>query len=312
MSEIVPELNEDMEVVGPGEMLADARKLLGLSQQQVADKLNFRVALVNDIELDKFDTLLPATYNRGYLKNYAKLVNVSIADVLASYELFHEAEKQNSEMLSFSKGTKKEAENNLLMWISYLILAALVGMTILWWLQGEKRGTVSQKVQTEQSPIVKMGTSSENIDKNQLSDGAILLDNKNINDVNTEDETLASESDLTIDDALTLNLDEDINESTELDNSLADINPKVSDGPIVNAIFQFSGDCWVNIYGASGDRIAWGIKKSGYVMNIKGQAPLSVTLGKPELVFINFEGQSIDMSKFRKGHIAKFNLPIVE
>lgn len=309
MSEIVPELTEDMAVIGPGEMLADARKVMGLTQQQVADKLNFRLTLVNDIELDKFDTALPATYNRGYLKNYAKLVNVSIVDILASYDLLHETEKQSSEMLSFSKGTKKEAENNLLMWISYLILAALVGMTILWWLQGEKLESQPPKIETEPSPIVN-SVIKEEIDKSILSDVKTLTD-KNKNNIDTE--TLALVSDIIVDDVLIHDLDSEVDESVEQENSLVEeTKPKVFEGPMVNAIFQFAGDCWVNIYSASGERIAWGIKKSGYVMNIKGQAPLSITLGKPELVFINFEGQSVDMSKFRRGHIAKFDLPIEE
>ena len=45
-------------------------------------------------------------------------------------------------------------------------------------------------------------------------------------------------------------------------------------------------------------------------MTIKGQAPFNVTLGKPELVTIEFAGQAIDMSRFNAGNIAKFTLPL--
>ena len=68
----VEELSEDIEVIGPGQILSEARDAMGLTQQQVADKLNFRTTLVKDIEEDNFDHSLPATFNRGYLKNYAK------------------------------------------------------------------------------------------------------------------------------------------------------------------------------------------------------------------------------------------------
>jgi cytoskeleton protein RodZ len=77
-----------------------------------------------------------------------------------------------------------------------------------------------------------------------------------------------------------------------------------------NVTFTFSGDCWVNISDATGERIAWGVKKLGYVMKISGQAPFNVTLGRPELVAIDFSDEIIDMSQFNAGNIAKFTLPV--
>jgi cytoskeleton protein RodZ len=79
---------------------------------------------------------------------------------------------------------------------------------------------------------------------------------------------------------------------------------------ISTVVFTFSGDCWVNIYDATGERIAWGVKKLGYVMTITGKAPLKVTLGKPELAAIAFNGKQVDMSSFNVGNIAKFTLPL--
>jgi len=75
-------------------------------------------------------------------------------------------------------------------------------------------------------------------------------------------------------------------------------------------VFTFAGDCWVNITDATGERVAWGVKKTDYVMTIKGVAPFNVTLGKPELGTIDFAGQNVDMSQFNAGNIAKFTLPL--
>ena len=46
-------------------------------------------------------------------------------------------------------------------------------------------------------------------------------------------------------------------------------------------------------------------------MTIQGKAPLSITVGKPELTSIVFNGKPIDMSAFDDGNIAKFKLPII-
>ena len=80
------ELSENMEVTGPGKMLSDARKKMGLTQEAVAIKLNFRATLVDEIENEVFNTSLPETFNRGYLRNYAKLVNVSQVEDLIGQE----------------------------------------------------------------------------------------------------------------------------------------------------------------------------------------------------------------------------------
>ncbi|MBA6365766.1 helix-turn-helix domain-containing protein, partial [Colwellia sp. BRX8-8] len=80
------DLSDNSKIIGPGQILSDARKKAGLTQQEVASKLNFRLTLVNEIESELFNSNLPETYNRGYLRSYAKLVNVSQDDVLVSYE----------------------------------------------------------------------------------------------------------------------------------------------------------------------------------------------------------------------------------
>ncbi|MEW6990905.1 RodZ domain-containing protein [Colwelliaceae bacterium 6441] len=333
----VEELPEDIEIIGPGQMLSEGRAALGLTQQQVADKLNFRTALVKDIEADNFDRSLPATFNRGYLKNYAKLVNISSDDVLAGFEMLNVAQKQGAEMQSFSKETEKQAENNLVMWISYLILALLIGSTVLWWMQDAKQAKPAtneslNKLETgKQTQLKTTETSSSAVNKNitaaDTSNTATLSETlKERPTIYEEKITAATEMESTLSQSVANNSDttlvsdeltgvESTPEQT-LENNGNEVvqqvsaTPEVDFGPTEFAEFTFSGDCWVNIYDATGERIAWGIKKSGYVMNITGQAPFTITLGKPELVSIRFNDQLVDMSAFSRGNIAKFELPL--
>lgn len=321
---IQEELSEDMEVMGPGQILSDARKKLGYSQTEVAQKLNFRATLVNEIENEVFDNSLPETFNRGYLRNYAKLVNVSQTDVMASYEQLNIAKAQASELQSFSKGTEKIAENNRIMWISYFILAVLIGSTVVWWLQNNNQQSQSTndgvdlitptadeiskpdaEIQVKYAEIVsKLATPAANID---IENSSKELTRSN-EQPNNEQSELATPK---VDNTAAQN-----NEKTTSPESL--INDQASDSSQTNVpevvltdiTFTFSGDCWVNISDATGERIAWGVKKLGYVMKISGQAPFNVTLGKPELVTINYADENIDMSQFNAGNIAKFTLPI--
>jgi cytoskeleton protein RodZ len=302
------ELSEHIEVVGPGQMLSEARQSLSLTTEDVAKKLNFKTRLVENIEQDLFDQKLPATYNRGYLRSYAKLVNVDVIDVFSSYDMLGVAEVQRSEMQSFSNLTEKQAEHSRLMWFSYFIVAILCGLMILWWQQEPKLSVdekISADLQASSTPAAVLNTEAEVlVPSKQTSSTQTPNDEVDpvelaIDSADSDQENIPNTTNEALDD---LTEDQSINTISKDD--------KQPDVVISTAVFTFSGDCWVNIFDATGERIAWGVKKSGYVMTVNGQAPLKVTLGRPELATIMFDEQPIDMSTFSKGNIAKFTLPL--
>ena len=293
------ELSEDMEVVGPGLMLSEARKTLSLKVEDIAEKLKFKNCLVENIEQDIFDQKLPATYNRGYLRSYAKLVNIDIDEVLSAYDMLGVAEAQRSEMQSFSNLTEKQAEHSRIMWFSYFIVALLLGLMVLWWLQ-EPAQVVDENVPQSLRVITQQkANSSEQKAAEQQTAGQSSIELVKPAAIQPEKAIIEQEVTKLKDQELKLTIKEIVPEVIE--ESVAALS---------TAIFTFSGDCWVNIYDATGERIAWGVKKSGYVMTITGKAPLKITLGKPELAAIVFDGQAIDISVFNVGNIAKFTLPL--
>lgn len=338
------ELTDDIEVIGPGQMLAEARKNAGMSQEDVAQKLNFRTSLVVDIENEAFDKSLPDTYNRGYLRNYAKLVKISQEDILNSYEMLGIAKTQGAEMQSFSRATEKQAHNNYLMWATYLIIALVVGSSAMWWLQGNQ-GNLSFSGLTEKSnesaiaseSTVNLINSAESQANTESSSQTTTEDDMligeqglqpNANDevqsaaiINDEIQNVSNIADLSSDDLSAIDsrpVNSDLSGQTAASESLEPVQAGLDQiqsqtetvTVLSTAVFNFSGDCWVNIYDSTGERIAWGVKKSGYEMTINGVAPLTITLGKPELVSVRFNGESVDMSQFNQGNIAKFSLPL--
>ncbi len=318
-NEQLDELSEDMEVVGPGQMLSEARKKLSLSTEDVANKLKFKKNLVQNIEQDQFDQTLPATFNRGYLRSYAKLVNIDIDEVLSAYDMLGVAEVQRSEMQSFSNLTEKQAEHSRLMWFSYFIAAVLCGLMILWW-QQEPKQTVDENVPEELLISTPQNASLDKNHKVELTElGSKLESTQIISDksVIDEEKLLPTTNDSTKQDSIKRII---VESKAKVKATTIDIEAftpntasKEEQKPIADistVVFTFSGDCWVNIYDATGERIAWGVKKSGYVMTVTGKAPLKITLGKPELAAIIFNGQLIDMSAFSVGNIAKFTLPL--
>ncbi len=202
------------------------------------------------------------------------------------------------------------------MWVSYLIIAVIIGSTLFWFFQDAPTAAVK----TSPEVVTEITDTDENATlepvASELADEVTASESAAVNSVNTTDKTNTINQDISQDSlgdigdnivadeqvvlAATTDI-EPINESIEQPSTVVNKTP---------VTFYFNGDCWVNIYDATGEHIAWGVKKADYVMNIEGVAPFTVTLGKPELVTITYDGDDIDMSQFNRGNIAKFTLPI--
>lgn len=70
----------------PGEALRRAREQQQLSLEQVADKLNLLPGKVRALESDDYAALPGATFIKGYIRSYARLLKIPSEDLIASYE----------------------------------------------------------------------------------------------------------------------------------------------------------------------------------------------------------------------------------
>lgn len=81
---------------------------------------------------------------------------------------------------------------------------------------------------------------------------------------------------------------------------------------LTHVTFTFSGESWVDITDATGERVAYGVKQQDYIMKISGQPPFKVALTKPEFVLIEYANEVIDMSQFHAENVVRFTLPIAD
>ncbi|WP_440997302.1 RodZ domain-containing protein [Arhodomonas sp. SL1] len=83
-----PQLAEPAEDtgLGPGRRLRLARERRELAVGAVADALHLQRRIVEAIEADRYDELPPVTFTRGYLRSYARLVEVPEEEILRAYD----------------------------------------------------------------------------------------------------------------------------------------------------------------------------------------------------------------------------------
>lgn len=309
----------EREPTHPGTALREAREAMGLSDQDVADRLRLRVSVIRDLEENCCDEEQVTTFTRGYIRSYAKLVGLNADELLCTYKPAPEVEDNTQKMQSFSRKTRRDKHDSRVMGLTWVILAAVIGLTAFWWWQNQQNdpllslpeNTSLLTSSTEEVPAV---TNAER----DTSRPDMAVENADAPMV-TEPEVQVTESgDAPVEGTETPLTDADPLESTVVEvvqpsspSETAQVEEEViatvSASPSLT--LSFSGDCWVDIRDASGKRLLTGIKSSGESVELSGEAPFKLVLGAPAAVNLVFNGEKVDLSGYPSGRVARLSLP---
>ena len=262
-----------------GQRLRQAREQRGLSVQQVALQLNLKAELVTKLEQDQLEGTLE-TFARGYVRAYARLLKLPEAELMAAVgqQSGSNSSKANP-MRTFSNRTAKQATENRFMWLTYAIVALLLLLLFVWWWQSELTA----------SPT------------------STALDNQITPDVTSNQ--LAEEQELMLAEPTAEQLAAMLQQLNDSAQASVASEPEPIAPQLDQLEMRFSANCWVDVIDAEGNRVAYGTKQAGYIMQLSGTAPFVVTLGNPSVVQINFNQQAVDMSALPGGRVAKFSIP---
>ncbi|WP_404343574.1 RodZ domain-containing protein [Pseudoalteromonas mariniglutinosa] len=282
-----------------GQVLKQHRENANISLEQLAKTLKLSVLQLQRLENDEHHLLGPTTFVKGYAKSYCRALNIDSQTIIT---LFPESVQPNkrANMQSFSKRTEKEAHDNRLMLVSYIILAIILGSSALWWWQNttpidQQSNTLERANQSQSEQQANRQSVISEIQQSATPDVQ-------------QAESMAMQNPPSVNDTETLSIQTVAAPVDEANNTL----PAPAETAQSTIVMQFDEPSWVEIHDASGERVAFGVKKAGYTMTVTGISPFSVVLGKHQAVDITLDGEKIDISSFPKNRLAKFNLPLTE
>ena len=87
----------------PGGPLRQARQSLNFGQLDVARRLNLTVDVINALEENRFSDLPEATYVKGYLRSYARFLEIDSNPLINAYEQLVQPEHRSA-LSSSAKG----------------------------------------------------------------------------------------------------------------------------------------------------------------------------------------------------------------
>jgi cytoskeleton protein RodZ len=296
---------DESQAAGPGQLLRAAREQLGWTREQVASRLHLRLTLIAAIESDTYDKNTAHTFIRGYLRTYAKLVNVPEETVLAAYTKLGLTPPDNIDMQSFSRRSRQQANDSRLKLVTWLVILALIGLSVAWWWQS----TAKRSAGEDALAASEMSTPAEpqaSTDINEATQGELpveqagAVDEGSVSAPVVEQSTTASEAVSTapVEDAV-------------VSDAVATVPDSATDtaASVPQLKLNFAADCWLDVKDSTGKTLFSGLKKANDELTLAGTAPFKFIIGAPMAVKIEFEGKSIDMSRYNNGRTAKFALP---
>ncbi len=116
----------------PGQRLKRGRELRGLSLADVAASLKLSLRFIEAIEQDRYDQLPEPVFVRGYMRSYARLLQLDEADVVAKFDQALEARQgvlQENDAVHPAHALRHRRRLSRLAWVGsiILVLAMLAG-----------------------------------------------------------------------------------------------------------------------------------------------------------------------------------------
>ncbi|MDX1251263.1 MAG: DUF4115 domain-containing protein [Gammaproteobacteria bacterium] len=292
---------------GPGRQLREAREALGLSQADICRQLHLEPKIVTAIEADDYRNLPPRTFVIGYLRNYARQVNLPAEAIVAGYERLGFAPQPVR--LDATREKKSEHRSDKAVRItSYLLALAVIVLLAVWWQYQENIEPPSQPQSLESAipgEIHEEPAAPSAIVPAPIAPSAPATP--------SAPEAPAASPEATAEQMTTTPAP---SSQAPAPSSTAGVNkppvPAAASLDSATVQLRFESDSWVEINDANGKRLFFATGKTGEVKTLKGPAPFDVVLGNAPGVKIEYNGSPFDLKPYTRGTTASFTLGVPE
>lgn len=315
---------------GPGRLLRQARLDLRLAPEDVAQILHLSSKQITALEADDYQSLPGPTYIRGYLRGYAQLLGLAPEKVVDAYNNLTIPVKPLMPPQS-ALPPQVTSSDRVVKAASLGVAAVVLGLVYLWWQSNDRSleqagepptvaGQASVDVAPSQAisgdvsspttpaglmpasgggpmlpPVVDTAPAHNTARPAASADTRITVANVTLNAASAEAPKPAGVAPAPAADHVT----------TLRTRRAVDIPPGV---PRARMILHAVQESWADIRDARDNRLLYENVPAGRRISIEGVAPFSVFLGNADGVRVEFNGQNYDVSRHKRGQVARFTL----
>ena len=300
--------------VSPGERLKNARQALGLTVAEVATHLKLSEKIIEAFERGDAASVAAPVFVAGYLRSYARLLQLSEERVLADFKALtaieSSVEAAASKLVAQANGMgftslKGGFSGDYFAQLKPLVLWVIAGLLlcgVLYYLLmndgtvGKSRdATVSAPTQAPMNiPPMSANDSENNSGKKNVAEAPPGA-------VEETGSTVSPDASVTAPSAMVMTDSKTESETAGADTAMeAQVESELA--------LLFNDDSWVEVRDARGERLVYLLGKAGMSRTVMGVAPFEVQLGYVPGVEIMYNGVSYDLSRFAGRRSARFHV----
>jgi len=307
----------------PGRRLRAARQRYGLDVERVAAELRLKPAAITAIEHDDYQALPGPVFTAGYMRNYARLLNMDPEPLLAAYRAVAPAEPRPA--------VPPRARSNgqgmaVVRTAALVLLVALAALAVIWWQTQTPVAEVSAPANlpqavadmSEQGSAQTKAVAANPGPQERADDGvgnapepsAATQPARAVESTGVKPGTQeATPSPPPVDAGQTEGIPAGTTASApsilgKTSPASAAAAPEAAKG----VVMEFSGPCWVDIRGSDRGYKLLGEMHKGDRHVLEGTPPYSVILGNAKAAKVTVNGSPFDLERFTRGNVARFKL----
>ena len=310
-----------------GDVLKAAREEKNISISQVSETLKLSIEKIESIEASDSDALPAAAFTCGYLRLFARLVEVDEAQVLSLYNRCATETAEDAVPGATSDIPTQASSNDAGMRIITYTLALVAIVLVVLWYQNNQQSVpeskpevrIDSEVQTETEAVVSEtvtdnAEATKTVDEKQPVPEPVLETKiqQAVEPVqNSSDSEQAEQQNITenkvadeiSEENITLTEDEQMEKNIALANQASPVAASGTDVVELTA----KEDCWVEVTDANDHLLYFSLMKKGQVTELTGQQPFSMFLGKATAITLTLNEIEYDISKhIRSNQVARF------
>lgn len=327
----------------PGETLRQARESKNWSLPDVALRLNLTVTSLTNLEAGDFDKLPGHTFARGYVRAYAKLLDLDQAALVSAFDQYTGTDGKGSSVHALGRIEEPvRLSHNILRIVSLLLLIALIGGGFVWWqdqatLRGKEPTNLGMEhVEVESADGTTQIHPLDEPEDQAVAQGQTALPLNNAEPASAPEAPAssgsASSSTGTVAGGAVPHSTSTTAPVTPAHTASTPTAPVTTVGPTpattapVNSApsatadaapvpagagrvqVQFVNDCWTQVTDGNGKVLMSGLKKKGDSLDVNGKPPLTLRLGFARGAQVSYNGQAVDVAPFTSGETARLKL----
>ncbi len=281
---------------GPGAALCAARESLGITCREVAEALNLPLRVVEAIEVNDYEKLPVAVFTRGYIRAYAKLLELDADPIVARYTVndSDETTRDDASLRSIGDVIRRYPE-----WVlggGAIIVIVLVGIVlyVLW--------PLSDLVQSDGGLPIDQSTSAVVVDAVGEVTSEISSDRQaDIQRQVTAEPAPPEETQLRVEGS---SPQETPSASLPVRDQVRRISALGND----RLWFSFSDECWVEVLSTTGENLYSDLSRSGQTLELVGRGPFRILLGYAPGVRMAFNGEPVVLGPHTRNNVANLVL----